>query len=195
MPKWNPSNLDVPTVADWVTYVANQVISQVTSGTRPTGTAGELIFETDTERFQAFEAPSTAQMFGTLGSWPTWTTTLTQSGTVTHTATYNRYYRIGTLCIALAALAVTGTGTANNIITISLPFTGVSVAWGYGRVFDASANTMGAGMTHLQSTTTMSVLDGMSPTANLRLGQTGTSMAAGLASGDSAVFGVIYEVA
>ena len=195
MPKWAPANNDVPTVADWVSYVANQVISQVTSGTMPTGTAGEIVFRTDDGRYHAFTAPSTSQMFGTVSTWPTWAPTLTQSGTVTHTVTYARYYRIGTLVNAFAVLTVTGTGTANNVITVSLPFTAVSVGWGYGRVFDTSTNLMASGMTHLQSTTTMCVLDGMSPTNNLRLGQTGAAFALGLASGDSVLMGALYEAA
>lgn len=55
----------------------------------------------------------------TPGIWTNWTPTVTQSGSVTVTVTYARYFTDGKLVHLIASLAVTGTGTANNAIVIA----------------------------------------------------------------------------
>lgn len=53
------------------------------------------------------------------GIWADWTPTVTQSGSVTVTVTYARYFTAGKLVVLQAKLGVTGTGTTNNAIVIS----------------------------------------------------------------------------
>lgn len=197
MPKWAPANNDVPTVAEWVAYVADQVISQLTSGTRPAGTFGELIHQSDDGQYVAYNGSSWLP-FGGLTSWPIWSPTLTQSAAVSYTANLNRYRQIGDIVFFVADLAVTSTGVANNIITISLPVTAVNTAaaGGTGYVRDASAGgALVAGIAHMQSTTTVALLDATVSTATLRHGQTGAAFAAALASGDSVKITGFYEKA
>ena len=75
----------------------------------------------------------------------TWTTTVTQSGTVTHTVNYARYVQIGRLVIANCYLTITGTGTGNNVITVNLPVTAsssltVGSVIGEGQVIDGNVD-------------------------------------------------------
>ena len=66
----------------------------------------------------------------TLGAWTSWTPAVTQSTSVSLTATGSRYCKFGRLVIAQAAIAVTGSGTASNAIIISLPVTSKTLAGG-----------------------------------------------------------------
>src|SRR5918996_3875392 len=73
--------------------------------------------------------------------WSTWTPVITQLGTVGHTVTRATYTKVGRLLVVSADLAITGTGTGNNAITVSgWPFTAASAAMMMGsfRLFDAS---------------------------------------------------------
>lgn len=197
MPYWEPTDGDVLTAADAITYIAEQVTSTVTAGTRPSGTAGQLIFETDTERFQAYDGSGWVQ-FSQLGAWTTWTPTLTQSGAVTYSATYSTYTRIGTTVIANCQLQVTGGApVANNAVTVTLPVTAVSANAGGGNGFvrDSSASQIAAGVANIESTTTATLIDATQVTNALRLGVTSAAFAAALASGDLVRFTIIYEAA
>lgn len=53
----------------------------------------------------------------------TWTPTVTQSSSVSYHLVYARYGLFGPACAADCKLVITGTGTASNIIRISLPKT------------------------------------------------------------------------
>lgn len=55
------------------------------------------------------------------GAWTTYTPTVTQSGTVNKTVTRAAWMRIGRLVFVQWALSMTGAGTGNNVITVSLP--------------------------------------------------------------------------
>jgi len=78
-----------------------------------------------------------------LGIWTAYTPVLTQSGAVTKTVTYARYFKLGRLVTVSMVLAVTATGggVSNNTITVSLPFTAVQAAnmtVGTGHIYNAS---------------------------------------------------------
>ena len=87
----------------------------------------------------------TAATMNSIGAaWETWTPTVTQSGAVTATTTLGRYMRIQKLVIAVAKMTITGTGTANNAVTLSLPITANNTAQmiGSGSIYDSSANLL-----------------------------------------------------
>jgi len=163
----------------------------VTSGTRPSDPyEGQLIYETDTDRFVGHDG-SNWQTVAQLGTWNTYTPTLTQSNAVTKTVTYARYCQIGKTIIANVSLAVTGSGTASNNVNISLPVTAVSVTngtIGSGFIGDNSAAINYTGSAYLLSTTTAALVDDGG--AGL-LGVTGFTAA--LANNDVVSFHLCYE--
>lgn len=77
---------------------------------------------------------------------PTWTPTLTQSGTVTKTVTFAEHLALGKLVWWSTILTVTGSGTSANAVTLGLPVaarSGTSQKVGEGRIVDSgtAANT------------------------------------------------------
>lgn len=75
------------------------------------------------------------------GAWSTWSPVLTQSGTVTATTVHAVYGRWGRMIVGSFRLSVTGTGTASNTVTVSLPVTSARGAAlvGSGSIYDVSA--------------------------------------------------------
>ncbi len=183
---------DVPTASDLNTHYRDQVISTVTSGTRPSGTEGQMIYETDTDLCYIYNGGWVR--FGAGGGWTSYTPTLTQSSAVTKTVTYAKYEKIGRLVICQVLLNVTGTGAANNSVTISLPFTAASsnIDTGSGHIFDSSAGTNNPGIAFTSSTTTVALVDATAATG-ATLGVTGAVFSAALASGDAVLFNIMYE--
>jgi hypothetical protein len=71
-----------------------------------------------------------------------WSPTITQSGSVAFSNVHGTYSRVGRRIHANCRLDVTGTGTASNLVTVSLPVTAVTagdVVIGSGYLFDTSA--------------------------------------------------------
>ncbi len=128
------------------------------------------------------------------GAWTTYAPTLTQSGSVTHTATYAKYMRVGRTIIGQAYLAVTGSGTGGNAVTISLPVTAGAptsgIAVGSGVITDSSAGLYYNGTAFLASSTTVAIYHGAGGVASA-LGVNGFSAA--LASGDVVSVAFTYE--
>ena len=185
---------DVPTATDLNTQYRDQVISTVTSGTRPAGTEGQVIYETDTDLLYIYNGGWVR--FGAGGGWTSYTPTLTQSSAVTKTVTYAKYEKIGRLVHVQVVLSVTGTGAANAKVTVSLPFTAASAAGGFGTGYIAdssSGSPYTAGIVNLDSVTTMALLDATAATGVAYLGLTGSAFAAALASGDTVQMGCTYE--
>lgn len=56
-----------------------------------------------------------------MGGWTTYTPTMTQSGTVTATASRAKYVQIGKTVFVSVGLDVTGSGTGGNAIEVTLP--------------------------------------------------------------------------
>lgn len=128
----------------------------------------------------------------------TWTPTLTQSGTVTNTATEARYIRTGCVVEAWGYLSVTGSGTTNNNVTVSLPVTASGNASGatIGEVSLIVNSVSYIGVAQITSSTTISfrVAPG---NAAASIGGTlsfGTTPNVALASGDTIRFHIRYTV-
>ena len=99
----------------------------------------------------------TAATMNSIGAaWETWTPAVTQSGAVTATTTLGRYMRIQKLVIAVAKMTITGTGTANNAVTLSLPITANNTAQmiGSGFIYDSSATLLDLVICESATTTT-----------------------------------------
>jgi len=85
----------------------------------------------------------TAATMNSIGAaWETWTPTVTQTGNVTVTTNTARYAQIQKIVIAQCYLTVTGTGTGNSPVYVSLPIAAVSSSGqmtALGFIYDASA--------------------------------------------------------
>jgi hypothetical protein len=124
-----------------------------------------------------------------------YTPVLTQSTSVTKSVTRAQWCRIGNIAIAWFYLVITGTGTANNKVTVSLPTTAASAAGlevGSGHIFDSSASSVWHCNIRMDSTTTVAFYNG---TNGIALGATSSPFTAAYASGDEATGHVIYEAA
>ena len=100
---------------------------------------------------------NTAAIMNSIGAaWETWTPAVTQSVSVAATVTIGRYMRIQKLVIAVAKLSVTGTGTGNNAVKVSLPITAKDSGQivGSGFIYDASTNLTYLVSAESDSTTT-----------------------------------------
>jgi hypothetical protein len=188
---------DVITASSHNANCRDQVISTVTSGTRPAGTEGQVIYETDTDAFQAYNGGW--MEYGRTAGATTWTPQIDQgaSTNLAKTVTTAFYVRIGNIVFAWGTLALTASGTAGSGVTVSLPVTGVGYAAndsiGVGYISDASAGSNSANcsawiqaglatVAFQQDTTTVA-------------GRWGANPNIALASGDSIRFSVTYRVA
>lgn len=135
------------------------------------------------------------------GAFDTWTPAVVQSGSVTTTTTRAVYWRAGRLVHAVFQLAVTGTGAANNVVTISLPVTAANSSSnefiGDGKIRDATGGPGGDfyGWLVLNSTTTCKLRLSADSLDGLFAGQTSSSFSAALASGDTVAGRITYEAA
>lgn len=127
-------------------------------------------------------------------AWSTYTPTLTQSGAVTKTVTKARYGQVGKIVVVRVALAVTGAGTANNAITVSLPVTAAGTGEYVGQFvwFNAGVNEW-VGSAYISTTTT--VKGRTSGAGGIDLGVTGSADGTALANTDLISMSAIYEAA
>lgn len=136
----------------------------------------------------------TAATMNSIGAaWETWTPAVTQSGAVTATTTLGRYMRIQKLVIAVAKMTITGTGTANNAVTLSLPITAKDTLQviGSGLIYDASANVLDLVSCDCSTTTTSNFYrDGAAASAYW-----GIDRNIALANGDIISVSFMYEAA
>lgn len=144
------------------------------------------------------------------GSWSTigpvhggllsWAPTVTQSGTVTYTLNYGTYSRVGRRIHAEVILTITGTGTANNVVTLTLPVSAHAglvsdyADIGRGCINDASTAITSEGRVALNSATAIKIHFAASLPASF-LGAASTSFTAALAAGDIISARVSYEAA
>lgn len=123
------------------------------------------------------------------GALTTWVPAVTQSGSVTVTNSFSWYTRVGRLIIGAFTLVVTGSGTASNLITVTLPVTvgssGVGDSIGTGWALDSSTGIPYPSLLLLHTATTLrfDYTAGGATEAALRLGS--GAFTAGLASGDT----------
>lgn len=184
MPYWEPANNDVPSVAEWISYIADQVIAQVTAATRPPGTSMQIIGETDTTRFMAFDGSGYVGFGGlTSTAFTTHTPQIDQGATnITKTTNYSQTMRFGNQMLWQFSFAMTGAGTIANQVSLTTPVTLASTgpSLGSGRIFDSSAPNSYIGSWIPLSTTTIRFFTG---TASASAWGIAPSLA--LASGDS----------
>lgn len=136
----------------------------------------------------------TAAIMNQIGAaWESYTPTVTQSGTVTATVTYAKYAQIQKIAIVAVRLDVTGTGTTNNAVTVSLPLTAAVTSGlkiGGGAIYDASTATQYSAVPNLATTTSVNFAGDWSGG-----GVWGTSPNLAIANTDQISFTVVYEVA
>lgn len=129
---------------------------------------------------------------GTIGTWTSYTTTITQSVNVTFTGNY-QYSVVNELCFVNFRLSVTSAGTTNNSVELTLPVAhtfGDNNTLGVGAIFDASTSTQYSGQWIGQSSTVIQFIGDWS--AGLRWG---TSPNLPLQSGDIIRGELVYRVA
>ncbi len=197
MPVTTVATNDVLSATHFNTNYRDQVVSTVTSATRPAGTQGQVIYETDTSRYYGYTG-SAWELILQQGALLTWTPTLTQSSSVTCTVTEATYQRVGRMIYACVFLTATGAGSSNAAVTISLPATAkaTSAGGGSGYIADASSGSpLIPGVCRLASTTAMALLDATQAGGNVNLGQSGAAFSVALASGDSVAMNFHYITA
>jgi hypothetical protein len=170
-------------------------IQPVTTANRGTGASlseGVAEFDLDTNDLLFYSGSAFSTVGPVHGAGKTWTPAVTQSGSVTVTVTDAKYWRVGRLVHAFAKLAVTGSGTAGNIVTVTVPFTAAAANTfvGIGSIFDTSASTFYSGTARLQSTTVVAIIP---HNATSYLGS--AAFSAGLAAGDNVDISITYEAA
>lgn len=128
-----------------------------------------------------------------LTAWQSYTPTVIQSGTVTVTVTYAKYISAGKRVRVQVKLTVTGSGTTNNAITVSLPVTAITsgIIVGDGLVIDQSVDWYPA-LVQTQTTNTVSFLRTDASPAS---GAIGVNPNFGLANTDLIFFDIEYEAA
>lgn len=126
-----------------------------------------------------------------LTTWSSWTPTITQSSSVTKTVTSAKYIHAGTYVLYELFLAVTGAGSAGNVITVSLPVnaaTSSELPCGQGALLDASVQTYPC-LAFLASASTLKMFRTDATATNFL----GADPSFALASGDSIRLTGFYE--
>lgn len=164
---------------------------------QPSGTGlpyeGQLYVDTTNDEIEIYNG--SAWMTFPYGAWQSYTPTVTQSGTVTKTVTRSVYTKIGRTVFFQCKLAITGSGTSGNNITVSLPVTAVSATdsrVGQFDFYDSSVVRIYHGSAFLASTTTVKGLR-IDTGAISAIGN--GDPATGLASGDEININIVYEAA
>jgi len=172
------SNAGVTTIKNDVALAGNPTTTTQTAGNNSTRIATTAYVD------QSFVS----------GAWTGYTPVITQSGTVTFTTSYAKSVTNGKMRTVSVLLAVTGSGTTNNKITVTLPAgatTGIAnQVYGHGQVTLAGTvygvtvreDSNGAATVHFSR-------DDTNPTDTL-----GKDPNAALASGDSISFTIVYEL-
>lgn len=119
-----------------------------------------------------------------LGGWGNHTPTITQSGTVTATVTHSQAIKLGRLVIWSFVLAVTGSGTGGNTVTVSTPYTAAAannMDVGAGHIYNGATNVNGIWSLNTTTTIALTISTGYYNTA--------------LASGNSLTGTVCFQAA
>lgn len=146
-----------PSTTVWVhALIDEDCIEILTSASRPSDPyRGQMIFETDTDKFVARSVTDTWQDVIPLGAFGTWTPVVTQGVTPGQTITHARWTRHARLVTAQARINFTGAGTAGQIILVTgLPVVAGNTNYilGYFRYSD-TPTTIFAGVCNGASTT------------------------------------------
>jgi hypothetical protein len=141
------------------------------------------------------EADINLYLSGEGGAWTSWTPAIVQSGSVTCTVTRAKYARYGRTIHFMYQLAVTGSGTGSNAITVSLPVTAAASGFviGGGSLFDTSSSNIYQFLLYGSSTAVCQLWTSSTDGTGVALGQ--SVFTAALASGDSINASGTYEAA
>jgi hypothetical protein len=138
----------------------------------------------------------TAADLNDIGTWDTYSPTLAQNGTRTCTVNYASYVVINKFCQVNLDLTCTTSGSAANVITVSLPFTAATnqdqLSLGGGIFYDDSATDVILVTPVIDSTTTVRM---MSDATTSRTGGLGASPSLALANGDVISLSFQFRVA
>jgi hypothetical protein len=138
----------------------------------------------------------TAADLNAIGVWTSYTPTLVQNGTRSATVNYAEYVQINDLCVVNVDLTCTTTGSAGNIVTVSMP---ISIAGGTqlrtlgsGFFFDSSGTDVRLITPIYNGTTTVRFL---AEATTDRASGLGANPSIALGADDVISFSVAYEVA
>ena len=180
---------EVLTAANLEDYCQNQAVMRFASS----ATRDSALTSVKSEGMTAFLEDSNTLTIYTGSAWSTigpvhgglisWSPSVVQSGAVTTTNVQSLYMRVGRMVTAWFSLSVTGSGTATNNVTISLPVAALASlpAVGTATIFDTSATTRWKGIASLTTGTTMAIWASGGNVAFLGT----TDFTAGLAVGDT----------
>ena len=187
----------VLTAAQVNTYLMEQsVMVFATSAARDAAltsikSEGNVTFQLDNNDLDIYNGSSFSTLIGNAhGALLSWTPAVTQSGAVTVTNNLSWYQRVGRLITGQWLVTVTGSGTAANKITVTMPVTAVGLTdlCGTAYIFDTSAGVNYPSLLVADSTTAFKMYTTIAnqTTANETQGSgSASTMTAGLAVGDT----------
>ena len=129
-----------------------------------------------------------------IGTWTSYTPVLAQSGTRTATVDYAEYCQINKFCVANVSLTCTETGSAGNIISVTLPVNLATAATlrvlGSGMFFDTSGSDVRLLTAIVNSSSTVRFL--VEATTD-NISGLGANPSLALGNGDVIQFSIAYE--
>lgn len=164
-----------------------------TQTTRPSAPfEGMEIYETDTDQTLIYSGSAWVPT-GRIGAWDTsFTPTITQSVTVTKTTTYSRFLKRGRACRFQCYVNLTSSGTLNQPIRCTIPFTAVQTGLPVGNMYWFNAATGKNWIVPAILATTTAAGGLISTTANA-IGQTQAGWPDQVLSGDSLLLDIEFE--
>jgi hypothetical protein len=172
--------------ADLLTATANDTPARLAVGTN-----GQLLV--------ANSATATGLEWQSIGTYTVFAPVVTQSGTVT-SSTNGSYTEIGNFVHWYGRIAITGAGTANNEISISIP-----VNWGSGlnpefsgtaQFYDASAGVYFWCDAYFSTSVYKVIFLPVTSSGAIALGASGNTVFSGaVANGDVLSFSIVYRKA
>jgi hypothetical protein len=141
MPDTALPDTTVVTESFWTPNVRQQVVTQCTSATRPTGVEGRYIHETDTDLLYCHNGTGWEQVGG-VGGWTPFTPTVSQGASINiaKAVNYSEWTRGPRRMITFNfAMTMSAGGTAGSAVTVTLPVTASAPEGivGHGEVVDA----------------------------------------------------------
>jgi hypothetical protein len=192
MPDTALPDTTVVTESFWTPNVRQQVITQCTSATRPTGVEGRYIHETDTDLLYCHNGTGWEQVGG-VGGWTSYTPTLTQGAAITLTVNYSKWTRGPRRTITWNFhLTCTTAGTGGSGIVLTVPVTAAAINGlsGQARFYDTSTVTSYVVQASGNATTTVVFYHDTSTASAL-----GAAPAVTIANGDVLTGSITYEAA
>lgn len=154
-------------------------------------TLSVLAVGTNNYYLQADSAETTGLKWATVASpsytWTDYVPVLTQSSAVTATVNFAKYADVGNIRFIDVSLSITGSGSASNLVTVSIPSSAASTdaTVGSGYFYDASAPGYLTFIVETESSTTVKFLpSGGGTSTNKNFLGAGTPFQSALASGD-----------